>query len=890
MIGFVRSMITKLGVVGEHLRFLWQRELWGLTPKVAVMKRNLIVFITIFGIVAIVLAASCGCVPPAIAQPTGASATASAPAAATEALPLATPTNIPVGTTRGGSSSGDYYVSPEGSDSNPGTEAQPFKTIERARQAVRATIASGMSSDITVLIRGGKYFLSSTLSFDEQDSGRNGYKVVYRNHPGDEPIIIGGQEITNWEHHSGDIYRAHVGNWEFYTLMENGVLSTMARHPNSGWRNMVGAQEGCRDCPREVWFTYASGDIPNFDYSDAQVYVITGGPGHTEWRAMTLPILNIDWGARKITVKKWGTWRPLREGDRYRIRGSLDFLEEPGEYYLDQSTGYLYYWPRHTPIGSQEIVAPKMRRIIEVKGDSVEGDHAENIRFSGLTFILGDQAESFQSDDPVKYHDGLVYLQNADNITVECCAIKNAGHNGVMLYENAQNNIVYGNRIENIGEHGIQLMGLGEDDIRYVNRNNVISSNYLGNGYSEYADGTWLWVGLGSGKAAIGLTRSGDNRIEHNEVEHWPYMGINLAGTRYTTIAAEVAPCPDCWDYLHNRNNYITFNDISQVMEDANDGGGLYSVGGGQDNVFDNNLIHDLESGSPRVKNATGIYLDNDACYWTVKNNIVYGLSGGGNGLTLKGKNNSIENNIFVDNPAERKGKPTHLYSVPEGCRHTIRKNIFYLVGGDRLYYWYKWQPNRMEEIDYNLFYHPQGEYHIQLGKPGDEVTLAEWRALDGNAYDQNSVVADPLFVDRENHNYTLLPGSPAFALGFENIDQDSIGIVGDPCRPDGTPTPSPTSTVTPTLMPTATSTATPTPTATPTTTPTPRTVISYYLPLTSLVPGIDGHLGEWGTLPAVVLDADTADHVHWLEVPVSADSSAVLRSGWDEKFLYFAI
>lgn len=69
-----------------------------------------------------------------------------------------------------------FYVSPTGSDSNPGTEAQPFKTLASAQQAVRATIASGMNSDATVFIRGGKYFLSSTLSFNEQDSGRNGYE------------------------------------------------------------------------------------------------------------------------------------------------------------------------------------------------------------------------------------------------------------------------------------------------------------------------------------------------------------------------------------------------------------------------------------------------------------------------------------------------------------------------------------------------------------------------------------------------------------------------------------------------------------------------------------------------------------------------------------------
>jgi len=37
MMGFVRSMVTKLGVAGELLKFLWQRKLWWLIPMIAVL-------------------------------------------------------------------------------------------------------------------------------------------------------------------------------------------------------------------------------------------------------------------------------------------------------------------------------------------------------------------------------------------------------------------------------------------------------------------------------------------------------------------------------------------------------------------------------------------------------------------------------------------------------------------------------------------------------------------------------------------------------------------------------------------------------------------------------------------------------------------------------------
>jgi hypothetical protein len=70
------------------------------------------------------------------------------------------------------------FVAPWGSDTNPGTEAAPFQTLERARDSVRA-LAAGMTGDIVVYLRGGSYALANTVVFEAQDSGTNGFQVVY---------------------------------------------------------------------------------------------------------------------------------------------------------------------------------------------------------------------------------------------------------------------------------------------------------------------------------------------------------------------------------------------------------------------------------------------------------------------------------------------------------------------------------------------------------------------------------------------------------------------------------------------------------------------------------------------------------------------------------------
>ena len=684
-----------------------------------------------------------------------------------------------------------------------------------AKNEIRS-LNNNMTQDIIVCLKGGKYFLDNTISFGPDDSGTNGHDVVYKNYPDEEPIIIGGQRITNWQQHSGNIYKANVGSWRFYTLMENGVPCTSARHPNSGYL----AVETVVDADT---FIYESGKIPSFDYDDAQIYLKGGGVSRAEWWGEILPIVSINAGSREINVERHVEpfqKAPIWPKNRYYVRGSLDFLDEAGEYYLDQSAGYLYYWPRVSSIANREIIAPKVKRIIELKGVSVSS-RVENIHFEGLTLQLSDSVggywhASFWGDSQYDIDEGLLYMRNARNIKVENCIFQNAGVDGISMHDYIQNVIINGNRIENIGRVGILLRGLeggpdvpGDPDDNYVNKNNIISNNYLANGYLEYVDGSKLWFGDGVVHAAINLYQSGDNKIVHNEIIHWPYTGIHVASEQYSHIAIDY-PCDaappnyNCWQYLHSRNNYIAFNEISYVMEDSEDGGGIYYRGGGRGGIIDNNRIHDIRSPVPGLEAANGIYLDDFACYATVKNNIIYNIGGSyGEAMTLKGPSNTVTNNIFVDNTVGRYGHPIDFFEAGSDTTDTdITKNIFYRQeGGYYLYYFYIWRSSRVDEVDRNLFYYPEGDYYVKMGHTGSTVDLADWQAL---GYDQHSIVADPKFIDRDNHNYRLQSDSPALKppINFQQIDQSKIGLCGSPWNSKtncpGLGAVSPTSTSTP--------------------------------------------------------------------------------------------
>ena len=75
-----------------------------------------------------------------------------------------------------------YYVATDGSDSNPGTEDQPWETIQHA--------AGRLQAGEGVLIRGGTYTVTVSISPKYSGNPNNGY-ITFKAYPGkDEPPVV----------------------------------------------------------------------------------------------------------------------------------------------------------------------------------------------------------------------------------------------------------------------------------------------------------------------------------------------------------------------------------------------------------------------------------------------------------------------------------------------------------------------------------------------------------------------------------------------------------------------------------------------------------------------------------------------------------------------------
>ncbi|MGD9558486.1 MAG: hypothetical protein AB7V25_15780, partial [Mangrovibacterium sp.] len=93
----------------------------------------------------------------------------------------------------------EFYVSPVGNDQNPGTEADPFQSFERVKQAVREQLSVRPSAQVVVNVKGGTYLLSGPVFFTAEDSGTVRFPVIYKAVEGEEPVFTGSRELKNWK-------------------------------------------------------------------------------------------------------------------------------------------------------------------------------------------------------------------------------------------------------------------------------------------------------------------------------------------------------------------------------------------------------------------------------------------------------------------------------------------------------------------------------------------------------------------------------------------------------------------------------------------------------------------------------------------------------------------
>ena len=119
--------------------------------------------------------------------------------------------NEPLAPWRFAAGKANFYVATNGHDQNPGSLNKPFRTLSRARDAVRGMNKPARKpGPIVVMLRGGTYQPDLSVVFSNRDSGSAESPIVYMAYPGEQPVLSGGRAVDGWTRHGSRLLTAEL--------------------------------------------------------------------------------------------------------------------------------------------------------------------------------------------------------------------------------------------------------------------------------------------------------------------------------------------------------------------------------------------------------------------------------------------------------------------------------------------------------------------------------------------------------------------------------------------------------------------------------------------------------------------------------------------------------
>ncbi len=549
------------------------------------------------------------------------------------------------------------YVSPTGKDDGPGTSSRPFRTLERARDAVRQ---SRLGGDAVIELAAGEYILERPLVLGPEDSGRRNAPVTYRAAEDAVVVVSGGAHVTGWVLDADGRYRAPAPPGDFRQLYINGRRAQRARGPVPAglepWGSTTGAVSTA--AAGEVLGTLRVTGDSGYRLPDA-VMAGWANPSDLEfgyynyWSHKIARVSRIvrDGDGAIIVMDQPGYYLSTNgpgapAGAPAYIENALELLDEPGEWYLDRVQRMLYYLPRPgEDMASADVVAPQLETLVRLEGTPEDPVH--DVVFEGIAFAYATWLQPSRSGHPdvqanftlgtdrvferPEFEYGWVAIhgefpKSPANVVVRAghsvrfsrCAFAHLGGAGLDIEHGSQRNTVDRCLFTDISGSGIQIGDVQRDDHHPEDSRLVVLGNTVRNCEitrigAEYEDSIGIFCGYVR-----------DTTLEHNEIADLPYSGISVGWGWGETDAGGVAHA-NPWTYETPTpcgGNRVLANHIHHVMLNRTDGGAIYTLGNQPGTVLRGNYIHDNGPGVPG-----GVYLDQGSGFIEVANNVIVGVA-----------------------------------------------------------------------------------------------------------------------------------------------------------------------------------------------------------------------------------------------------------------------
>ena len=654
----------------------------------------------------------------------------------------------------------DLVVSPYGDDSNTGTPEAPLKTLERAKELLKA---DDSDSPVTVWFREGTYTIDETVEFTAEDRDN----VLYRSYPGEKVEFSGSKEITGFRETKINGVNAFVTDVEinsdddyFRSLFKGDKRLERPVYPKKDVFKVAdpSESEGIPGSWSPEFFVFSLAfyahkeDVIDFaNAGDVTVKIM-----HF-WCDEILPMKSVDTSTGRVETTKATAMR-IRVDDNYIFENVKEALCEPGEWYLDRAEEKLYYIPEEGDTVENPVLNAG------IADQLVTFKNAENIAFQGIDFINTDwdyidgthTGRPFPKDHPlynnVKYGTdhpqaayevpAAIYIEGSKGINFTDCRFENISYSAVKFDKGAQNCDITSCYFNGIGANAIFIHGefVVPATTKNINVHDCHISNY-GRIYNN----------------AIGilLTNAYDCDLTYNEVHDGWYTGISVGWN---------------WGYAEHPTDKINIsNNLIYNIGNAwlSDMGGIYTLGVQPETVISGNVIHNVGCDEGQYGyGGWGIYLDEGSSEMLVENNLVYDCSS----ETFHqhyGRDNIVRNNIFAFG-----GEGAFIVTRHEEHNSlTLTNNI--LVVDDASIYAFDTEKDWFVD-DSNLYWDYKRGGNVYSGHTTKLFDRKSLVILTAQGYYNNAVYADPLFKDAENRDFTLAENSPALDAGFVPFEYDA--------------------------------------------------------------------------------------------------------------------
>ncbi|HEX5205124.1 ricin-type beta-trefoil lectin domain protein [Paractinoplanes rhizophilus] len=549
------------------------------------------------------------------------------------------------------------YAAPTGAGTSC-TAAAPCALAQA--QAAARSLTGSMSADLVIQLADGIYRQSAPLRLTAADSGRNGYRVVWQAAPSAHPVLSGARAVTGWSLADAgrNIWRANVGaGIDSRQLYVDGAVATRARTQvnrsdfsadSTGLRFTNGALSYLNNLANQSRIQVES--VGSFTDRYASVQRISGN---------LITMQQPGWSNNNFGYDTFA--QPHRAGPLY-LTNAYEFLDAPGEWYLDPGTGALSYIPlAGQNMSTVRVELPTLQSLVQVGGTYDAPAH--HITFSGITFTgtswLGPSSSQGYADQQTgayiagnwswpsfgSCHEGCtqfeatrpnwsqspaaVQVSAANNVTFTDSQFVNLGQTAIGIGNDANAHgsgvglgassiTVTRSEIARDVAGGIVVGGVRADahhpsDARMVNRDITITNNRVHDLGLEHR-----------GIVSVLTTYVTNSTVAHNEVYNLPYTGMSIGYGWGSNDAGGSNHYADRGLYNYQprystattaSNNQLVGNYVHDVMQQMTDGGCIYTLSANPGALISDNYCL-------RTNGWFGLYFDEGSRYYTARTNV----------------------------------------------------------------------------------------------------------------------------------------------------------------------------------------------------------------------------------------------------------------------------